>query len=260
MGKSKKQRNKIEVDTFEIGLKEPYYKLPKNIERYQNLSGLIYRINTDNIYFKLSSKITAKHNDIGAFNLNNYKEVPCLIQDISGIKVDEDEFLYKTIPYSIHVKNDIHTNELPAKYISLLRELFKRSTDKFDVYKYSDLTYENGLQIIPKPNIKTDLTTGLTIVPKTLDNYRFIIYIKGAELNKPDNKEFRTVFDFDYLQYLNKVIRFEYQMRTFEDMRKAFNTDNPTLYNIFNSDTNPVYDFFLKLLKESEKEESNDNR
>ena len=252
MEKSKKK--KIEIDTIEIGLNAPYYKFPHGIERYKKELGFIYRLNEDNVYFKLSAKLCANHKNIGAFILGNYKSIPDIISSISGIEVNANQLLNVVIPYSVHVKQDIHVKELPTKYISILRETLKRSTDKYDVYRYNDLTYENGLQVLPKPNIKTDLT-GLAIVPKTLDNYRFSIYIKGAELKKFENKEFRKYFDYDYLNELNQVIRFEFQMRKFYDFREAFKVEDPTLSNIFNSDANPVYDFFLKLLNESDKED-----
>ena len=259
MSKSVKQKSNIEIDTIEIGLTAPYYKFPHDIERYKKELGFIYRLNVDNVYFKLSSKVCATPKDIGAFTLENYKDIPDIIASLSGIEVDGNQLLNVVLPYSIHVKKDIQVNELPTKYLSLLRELFKRSTDKYDVYRYNDLPYENGVQILPKKNIATDLT-GLSIAPKTMDNYKFNIYRKGKELDKPDNKEFKQRFDFDYLLELNQVIRFEFQMRKFDDFRNAFHVNEPTLSNIFKSDANPVYDFFMKLLKVSEMEDDNEIR
>ena len=259
MEQSKKQRNKtnIEIDTVEFGVLAPHYKVSPDTERYGNTLGLIYRINEDNIYFKASAKLFAKPNDIGAITLANCHELSHIIESISGIQVDEDYLLNKAVVYSAHVKKDIHTKDSVTDYISLLREALKSCTDKFDIYRYSDLTYENGFSVIPKPNIRTNLS-GLAIQTKTLDNYRYVTYSKGPELNKFENKNFRKIFDYDYLQYLNQVIRFEYQMRKFDDMREAFNIDEPTLNNILNSDTNPVYDFLMKLLHEIDKEDNND--
>lgn len=241
----------IQLDKVKMSIPRPYFQIGENTLVTGNHVGLQYDINADRLALSWSGKMHANHNDFGSTTIDNYTQIPDIIEKLTDIKIDKDYLLHRAPLHFAHVKIDIFVDEPPASYISLLRELFKRSTDKFDVYKYCDITYQNGLQIIPKPWIKSDLT-GLVVMSKTLDNYRFSIYNKGAELRKPDNKEYRQIFDYEFLEKANHILRFEYQLRTFDDMREAFNISEPTLAQIVNSEENPVYNFFMKLLNDAE--------
>ena len=184
--------NIIKLDKFKTKIPPNKYTCHGEIENSLNSIGLnCWFDEKDYLNILISGKAFAKHNDLGAITLNNYTQIPDIIYKQTGIEVDKDYLFNKAEAHVAHVTIDIPVEGHLPDYISLLREIFKRNTDKFDVYRYSDLTYENGLQIIPKSDNK-DLT-GLAVVPKNKENYRFIIYIKSAELNKYDNKEYKQI-------------------------------------------------------------------
>lgn len=240
----------LEVDKLELSIPLECCKLPKDIEKTSDI-GLNLWFKENSLHLSVSGKMFFTPNSLGEITKFNYKEICPRIERLTGIEIDQDFLISSSSVYHLHVKKDIMTEDAPEYYISELRELFKRNTDKYDVYKYKDLTYPKGLAVIPK-------NCGLVLNPKTRDNDRFLIYKKGAELRKPENKEYRENLDYRFIQETDKILRFEYQMRKFEDMRKALNLPDgctPTINNIFNSNSDPVSDFFNKLLNEQKKGE-----
>ena len=250
--------NIIKLDKFHTKIPPSKYVCHEEEQKSNDLIGLYMKFDdNDNLSINMSGKPFATPNDLGAITLDNYTQIPDIIYNSTGIEIDKDYLLNQAQILTAHVKTDISLDGHLPDYISLIREIFKRNTDKFDVYRYSDLTYENGLQIIPKTDNKD--FTGLAVVPKNKDNYRFIIYLKKAELDKYDNKEYKKIFDYNFLEKVSHMIRFEYQMRKFEDMRNAFGIYNLTLSNILHSTENPVFKFFMTLLNDSEKEVNYEN-
>ena len=239
----------LEVDKLDMSVPLKQCSLP---EGFQQTSGIGYNIwkKEDSLYLSISGKMFYTPNSLGEITKYNYEEICPRIKKLTIIDINQDFLINSSPVYKLHVKKDMIT-DVPEDYISELRELFKRNTDKYDVYKYKDLTYQNGLTIIPKD-------CGLVLNPKTLKNDRFSIYKKGAELRKAKNKEYRENLDYRFIQETDKILRFEYQMRKFEDMRKALNFQEgitPTIKNIFNSNSNPVSDYFNMLLDEQMKGE-----
>lgn len=235
----------LEVDKLELSIPLEHCKLPNDIQKTSNI-GLNLWSKEDSLYLSISGKMFFTPNSLGEITKSNYEDICPRIKSLTDIEINRDFLINLSPVFHLHIKKDIITEDSPEYYISELRELLKRNTDKYDVYKYKDLTYPKGLTIIPKD-------CGLVLNPKTLSNYRFSIYNKGAELRKPENKEYREKLHYKFIQEADKVLRFEYQMRRFEDIRKALNLPDgckPSINNIFSSDCNPVSDFFNKLLNE----------
>ena len=134
-------------------------------------------------------------------------------------------------------------------YISDIREVAKAETDKYDVYRYDDVVYEKGLQVLSKPS-------SLAIVPKAKKNERFAIYIKGAEIRASEDREYRQQLDHGFLVQTDRILRFELQLRSFDAMRKFCGIRieyTPCLMDILKSDKHPVYNKFCELI-DNEKE------
>lgn len=240
----------LEVDKLELSIPLEQCRLPKDIQKTSGI-GFNLWVNENSLYLSISGKMFFTPNSLGEITIHNYEEICPRIKKLTGVNINQDFLINSSPVYKLHIKKDMIAEDPPEEYISELRELFKRNTDKYDVYKYADLTYPNGLTVIPKD-------CGLVLNPKTLKNDRFSIYKKGAELKKSKNKEYRENLDYRFIQETDKILRFEYQMRKFEDMRKALNLPDgftPTIKDIFNSDSNPVLDYFNMLLDEQTKGE-----
>ena len=175
---------------------------------------------------------------VSEHNNSNIEQLPKILHDRINVSVDEYYLLNEAMIGIVHVKKDIQVDENPTFYLSELKELFKRNTAKYDVYRYGKLKYIDGLSLVPKAKSTKE---------------RYICYIKYAEMsqNKYDDFVYFNSFDYDYLQYLKHVIRFECQFSNFDAIRKAFfisEEEQPTISNIMDCENDVVAYKFTDLL------------
>ena len=231
-------KNINEIDKFKIIM--PSYKIKKNLEKSQNFAlGVNCKQNEKNTIIEVSSKIFSTPNDLSSINNSNIEQLPKILHDRINVSVDEYYLLNEAMIGIVHVKRDIHVNEKPNHYLSELKEIFKRNTDKYDVYRYGKLKYIDGLSLVPKAKSTKE---------------RYICYIKYAEMsqNKYDDFGYFNSFDYDYLQHLKQVIRFECQFSNFDAIRKAFfisEEEQPTISNVLACENDVVSCKFTNLLK-----------
>ncbi len=204
--------------------------LPKN-----NFIGFNYAIlHSGFLSIELSGKLFATPNNFGYLTNANSNLISDKIYNLSKIKIHNEYLLTQAPVFRVDVTEDISVNDDPKYYISEYRQILKGCTDKLTVYKYRDMTY----------------ITGFSLVPKTLNNFRASVYIKGKEIRKYRNKDYRKNFTKEFLKQTENIIRFECQYRKYKDMRKVFNIRNnktPTISDILNCKNNVVADFFENL-------------
>ena len=193
----------------------------------------------NHVLAEISGKLFSSSYDVGKINKENIIEIPEKLAR-EGLEVDTEYFLTKAELRSVDVKKDFQLKDKPENYISELREILKRKTDKYDIYKYGDIGYENGLAIVPKA---------------TSSKHRFSIYTKGIELRKHRHKDdnYYNQFEFSYLEQLNHTIRCEYQARSFAEIRKAYGIKNgktPTILDVVMCDKDVVSEQFCKLFED----------
>ena len=247
------KRTKIYVDKIKTKIPNSYCSYPDDLPYFTNKMGVQIWRHYDGLKLQISGKIFATPTTLGAITIENADKITDTIENKTGIKIDSDYLLNNATTYEVHLKLDIYTDEeKPEDYISDIREITKAKTDKYDVYRYDDVVYEKGLQVLKKPS-------SLAFVPKAKRNERFATYIKGAEIRASDDKEYRQQLDHEFLAQTDRIIRFELQLRKFEDIRKFCEIRKeytPHLMDILKSDKNPVYDKFCKLI--DDKKEVND--
>lgn len=225
-----------EFDTIEFCIKKDQCKFDKNIPFWGKTLGMHYKIYGDKIYFGLSCKLFSTATNLGAINRNNYEEIVRQIAKIFGIIIHPN-YLYTEVSLRrVDVKKDRFMDENPCFYISDLHRLFKRNTFKYEIHRYEDLTYDNGL----------------SLVPKTKSKHRYSVYHKGHEVLRSQNKEYREKFDFTFLENLNYCLRSEVQLKGSDNIKKAFNIgryEHLTFENVFNKNLDIVSEQFGKLFK-----------
>lgn len=225
-----------ELDTVHFAVPFAYCKFDSDIDEERSAIGAYYRINSDKIFFNLSGKINATHNDLGKIIQPNYEQTINKIDKLFGIKLDMD-YVYERVPlYHADTKKDILTEEHASNYIQHARINIKRKTDKYSIEPYKGTVYEHGFVIKPKAKRK----------------YRFSVYNKGIEIGKSENDDYREIFDYDFSKSLVNVLRCELQLNVFQDMRDFFELGNeqPTFKNIFSSQRDVIYNEFYTLLME----------
>ena len=216
-------------------------------EKYNNNSGAnrlyftggsFYEYN-GGIVTEISGKLFSSSDNVGAITRNNYISIPEKLAE-NGLEVDTEFYLTQAALGCVDVKKDLSLNEKPENYLSELREILKRKTDKYDVYKYDDICYESGLAVVPKA---------------ASARHRFSIYNKGLELRKHKHKniDYYNRFEYSYLEQLNHTIRCEYQTKNFAEIRKAYGIENgkiPTILDVVMCDKDVVSEQFSKLFKD----------
>ena len=226
------QLSKNKFDKLVIGI--PYNHL--NLSNMKNKTdmkiGVNITRNVDQVIVNISGKPFATPNDIGYIqNLDTFSED---LTNFTGIEFDTDYLLNEAPVFENHVTIDIDRPD-PCGDLSLIREILKNRTDKWDIYRYGNLKYLDGL----------------AVVPKTKEKVRLIIYCKGVELRNSKNKEFRKIFSGEYLERTRNMLRFEYQIRDFKHTREAYGlgkSEVPTIAALFCSQRNVVADIFDRLI------------
>lgn len=125
-------------------------------------------------------------------------------------------------------------SENPCYYISDLNRLFKRNTSKYNVHKHEYLTYDNGIDLMPK----------------TQSKHRYSIYNKGKEVTLSRNKTYREQFSENLLKDLDFCLRAEVQLKDTKNIKRAFGLgkyQNATFANIFDRNVDVVGEEFGKL-------------
>lgn len=238
-------RTKIYVDKIKTKIPNSYCSYPDDLPYLTNKMGVQIWRHSDGLGLQYSGKLFATPTNLGAITIDNADQIAEVIEQKTNVKIDSDYLLKEAPTYEVHLKLDIHTDEeKPENYISDIREITKAKTDKYDVYRYDDVIYEKGLQVLKKPN-------SLAFVPKAKRNERFATYIKGAEIRASEDKEYRQQLDHEFLAQTDRILRFELQLRSFDDMRKFCGIrkyDIPCLMDILKSDRNPVYNKFCELV------------
>lgn len=234
-----------ELDTVQFCIDNKDLKYNFDLPHKGKVLGMSYKRYQDKIFFNVSSKVFATVSTLGAITRENTVKIAEKIEQSFGIVINKD-FLYECVKLCrVDVKKDRFMTENPNFYISDLRRLFKRNSDRFDVYKYKNdienitLTYENGL----------------AVVPKTKDNYRYSIYNKGKEVSMAQNKEFREKFDYALLNNLDFCLRSEVQLKKHVDIKSAFaipSSKEQTFATVLESGVDVVGEELGKLFKQSE--------
>lgn len=247
-----KVNSNIVVDLFRTEIPHTNCLLPKTEQNKIQDKGVQIWRGFNGIKLQVTGKIFADARSYGGINLHNVENLTEIIYKETGADIDFN-YLYKEAPlYEVHTNKDIITKGPILDYISDLREVLKACSNKYDVNRYDNVVYSNGIKVIEKPE-----PCSLAIIPKTKKKNRFIIYSKWAEINCHEDTLYSKHFDSEFLNSTRNVLRFEYQIRNFEDMRKAFglsDLETPTLYRILSSKNNPVSEMYNKLISEYEKE------
>ena len=237
------KKYELKIDKFATIIDKDNYIMPKNISKQGFGIGVNYKETPKGLKLEFSSKLFSTPTSLNALKWANNEEFSDKIYDQTQIIINND-FLINYAPiFRVDAFEDIFVDDIPSYYLSELKEILKGKSDKYDVNKYSDLSYIHGLTVIPKANKK----------------WRVSIYTKGRELMKSRNKKYREIFNSEFLEETEHIIRFEYQIRNFEDMRIEFGIPKtrylsgqlkkPTIKDIFiNCKRNVVADLFDKLI------------
>lgn len=238
-------RTKIYIDKIKTKIPNSYCSYPDDLPYFTNKIGVQIWRHSDGLGLQFSGKLFVMPNSLGAITIENADQIAEVIEQKTNVKIDSDYLLKEAPIYEVHLKTDIYTEEEKLEdYLSDIREVAKAETDKYDVYRYDDVVYEKGLQVLSKPS-------SLAVVPKAKKNERFAIYIKGAEIRASEDREYRQQLDHGFLVQTDRILRFELQLRSFDDMRKFCGIrkyDIPCLMDILKSDRNPVYNKFCELV------------
>jgi hypothetical protein len=239
----------IKVD--KIKTKIPYDKcfIPKNTESVKTVIGLNSVMTKSGIIFEFSGKLFATSDSYGYLTKDNLNSLPEKIFSLTGIQVDSHYLLNQAPIYRVDVCNDVIVEDIPSYYISETRQILKSKSNKYTVQMYKDFAYKNAFAVVPDKAEK--FITGVDLKTKTLSNFKATMYIKGVELNKTRNREYRQILSYEKLQEAKQTIRFELQLRKYKDMRKVFNIHNkftPTLNKLFECKKTIIADFFDELI------------
>lgn len=225
-----------QLDTIDFAIPFLYCDFDCCMPQKGRAIGAYYYIEKDRIHFNLSSKLFAKPTSLGAITINNVEEITQKLKSLFEIEVDTEYLCTQAEMYRVHTKKDPMLNNHASMYIPYINASFKRLSDKFIFNKFKDIKYEHGLSASPKGNKKI----------------RYSIYNKGFELAKARNKEFREIFDYDYLLSLVKVLRCEIQIGGYEEVRNLFKLKSgtkPTLENILNSPVDVIANEFSQIIE-----------
>jgi len=239
----------IKID--KIKTKIPYDKcfIPLNAESKKSVIGLDYVMTKSGMVLEFSGKLFATSDSYGYLTKDNLNSLPEKILHLSDILVDSD-YLFNQAPiYRVDICEDVIVDDVPSYYICETRQLLKSKSNKYTVQMYKDFVYKDAFAVLPD---KTEnFITGLAVTTKTLSNFRASMYIKGVELNKTRNREYRKILSYEKLEEARQTIRFELQLRKYKEMRKFFNIHNkltPTLNRLFECQKPIVADCFDELI------------
>ena len=195
------------------------------------------------------SKLFATSNSYGYLTIYNFNALPEKIFSLTGIQVDSHYLLNQAPIYRVDICEDVIVEDVPSHYICETRQLLKIKSNKYTVQMYKDFAYKNAFAVLPD---KTEnFITGLAVTTKTLSNFRASMYIKGVELNKTRNRDYRKILSYEKLEEARQTIRFELQLLKYKEMRKFFNIHNkltPTLNRLFECQKPIVADCFDELI------------
>lgn len=223
----------LELDKIKTSIDDRYFKKNKQENKGMYI-GFNYNIADNKLYFEVSGKLFSTPTSFGAITSENISDIPEKIYNLSGIQIDKD-YLIKCAPlYRIDIKKDILVDGNPENYISALREILKAKSDKFDVYKHTNLKYIDGLSVHSK---------------KLSDKTRYTAYIKWREVCK--DKNYKNIFAYDFIEKATNIIRFECQIRQYAKIREIFDIDrscSPSIQDIFTCGRNVISDLFKELI------------
>jgi len=235
MGIPLDDNNYNKFDKLRFGISSYMCEIPPAAPDTLYFNGGCYKQRSGDILGELSGKFFAAPNNLGLFDKQNMLLIPNELYKRTGLAINPNYFLNEAPLYTVHITKDISLDGNISDYISEMREILRSKSDKYEITKYEDLKYQYGLALIPK----------------TQANYRFIIYDKIIELRKSKNKDYLAQFDYKFLEELNNIVRFEYQIRDFRRMRKEFGIpewETPTIAGILRCQRNIVSDFMNDLL------------
>lgn len=227
----------IKADKLVFNIPFDKCKIAHKIEYSKSLLGLNYDIKQDGILIKLSGKLFAKPDDFGSINKLNMNLLSEKIYQLTDINIDNHYLLNDAPVFSVDIKEDFFLEENPQYYLSECREIFRKKSDKFEITRYLDLKYQDGLALIPK----------------TKEKLRFSMYNKGKDIQRSYNKEYRKIFDYKFLEKSINSLRMELQLASFKRMRKEFGISSyfdPTINYILSCERNVVADFYEELMNQ----------
>lgn len=227
-----------ECDKLRVSVPKKYVKGHIDFCLQGKFLGGNYRIFGENIIFEISGKLFYSPTDLGAITKDNIEQIPEIIREQTGMKIDISYFLEHAILCRFDIKKDILVKDNPTYYLSEMREIFKSTTNKYNVHSYGDLKYETGLTLIPKAKST---------------KHRFSIYDKGVELKKSRSKhpEYNDQFEYFFLEDVKRTVRCEYQSLSFSDMREVLKlprNKKPAISDVFEYRTDIIREQFAKLI------------
>ena len=226
---------KQQLDKLKFKIPNYCCNLPDNLNPKGACMGIIYKKVDTGVIFEISGKIFATPTSLGYITEDNIHLMPEKIYKYFQISIDGDYLFNEAAVYRADAVIDAIFDDELNYYISETREIARGKSNKYEITQYGKLKYIHGL----------------TLIPKTQRKIRFIVYSKGIDLRKARNKEYRKIFDCEFLELTNKILRFEYQIGDFKNMRKEFGISEyvyPTISSILTCKRNVVADFFDQII------------
>ena len=230
-----------EFDKLKYGIPFEYCEFVADIPPQNYALGVSYKKNENKFIFEVSGKLFAAQTDLGSITSDNFSQIPNRIQDLFGITTDKEYFYEGAEVYRVDIKKDLLMDEPVYRYINDIRKQLLKKSDDYNTNFYRKLKYEHGLVIIPN-----------TVSSK----YRFSIYNKGIEIKRHKygsdfHKQYYDLFDFQFLEQTQKILRIELQLNNYKQIRRMFNLEKrgvPSVSSIFNCQNDVLRYEFTKLV------------
>ncbi|MBD5401299.1 hypothetical protein HDR58_00660 [bacterium] len=203
----------IELDKLKVTLDKKYYKYVGNAPAVKFLGGNFKIRQDESLLLETSGKINCSPTDYGAITEENVDILLDKLAKNYDLKIDIHALMNFATVCRIDVKKDVNLEFEPYKYISMLQEMLKKHTGRYEITTYeSNLGFKNSILIKP-------------IHQKVADS--FSIYSKHRELqaHKAQYKEYIAQFDPEFLAQTKNLIRNERRLNSFAAIRKAFRID-----------------------------------
>lgn len=215
------------IDTVHFYVEPEHYTCKDSVADKNKILGATYmKYPNGKIKFNVSGKLFSTPSSLGYITQENYINIIAKLEKAFNISIDKYYFRYEMLLCRVDVVKDYFLSYNPKYYISELRRCFNYFSDKLSVYKYESCTYDNGLACIPKTQEKIKLSC----------------YYKGYELSKARNREYTSMFTYDFMELMQYCLRTELQLKSFSAINKYFDSTNFFVGNTFEGVFNQTKD------------------
>lgn len=225
------------LDKIKISIPNKYYCYEGDENKKYFLGGN-FVINDERMVLELSGKINSSANSLGTITEENIENALKKLKAEQGLSIDIPYFVENADIYRIDVKKDITLSENPTEYLSKFKEIFKKNSDKYNIYSYASLKYEDGLELIP--------------IAKSA-GHKLLMYAKHREILSKRHSDYGYYeqFDYEFLESIKNTIRSELQLKKFADIRHIFSLDREkiTLKKVFDCKKDVVKEKLCSLIK-----------